>query len=244
MFQVPGAGYAFWLIWGITSGAHCTTPLSRRTEDEPGPEKSLGQILANALLHAALHPGFSFLPTSTTHTLPERVSEKSYSNPRHIWTGGVASKGRVGNLPQFPPPPLRLFLFAFLSNPLSLRCWVSPPPPTWKYQPGYSLPLWQPLLSLFTWKCQPAKPPPPPSKDAIMLWSALPQSAVLLHCMSVFLQFNPLKLIRSQPPLLHPRGPLLVGTRPQRGGGGLYGPQNCRTEQCALSAPEAPDILF
>ena len=25
------------------------------------------------------------------------------------------------------------------------------------------------------------------------------------------------------------------------GGGGLYGPQNCRTEQCALSAPE---ILF
>ena len=31
-----------------------------------------------------------------------------------------------------------------------------------------------------------------------------------------------------------------------RGGGGvpLYGPQNCRTEQCALSAPEAPQILF
>ena len=28
------------------------------------------------------------------------------------------------------------------------------------------------------------------------------------------------------------------------GGGGLYGPQNCRTEQCALSAPEAPQILF
>ena len=25
---------------------------------------------------------------------------------------------------------------------------------------------------------------------------------------------------------------------------GLYGPQNCRTEQCALSAPEAPQILF
>ena len=46
-----------------------------------------------------------------------------------------------------------------------------------------------------------------------------------------------------------PRGPILVGTRPQRGGGGrapppLYGPQNCRTEQCALSAPEAPQILF
>ena len=33
-----------------------------------------------------------------------------------------------------------------------------------------------------------------------------------------------------------------------KGGGGdpppLYGPQNCRTEQCALSAPEAPEILF
>ena len=28
------------------------------------------------------------------------------------------------------------------------------------------------------------------------------------------------------------------------GGGGLYGPQNCRTEQGALSAPEAPEILF
>ena len=28
------------------------------------------------------------------------------------------------------------------------------------------------------------------------------------------------------------------------GGGGLYGPQNCYTEQCALSAPEAPEILF
>ena len=44
------------------------------------------------------------------------------------------------------------------------------------------------------------------------------------------------------------RGPILVGTRPQRGGGGgtppLFGPQNCRTEQCALSAPEAPQILF
>ena len=39
------------------------------------------------------------------------------------------------------------------------------------------------------------------------------------------------------------RGALLVGTRPQRGGGPppLYGPQNCRTEQCALSALE---ILF
>ena len=24
----------------------------------------------------------------------------------------------------------------------------------------------------------------------------------------------------------------------------LYRPQNCRTEQCALSAPEAPQILF
>ena len=37
-----------------------------------------------------------------------------------------------------------------------------------------------------------------------------------------------------------PRAPILVGTRPQRGGGGgLYGPQNIRTEQCALSAPEA-----
>jgi hypothetical protein len=67
------------------------------TEDEPGPEKSLGQILANALLHAALHPGFSFLPTSTTHTLPERVSEKSYSNPRHIWTGGLGVSD-TGNL--------------------------------------------------------------------------------------------------------------------------------------------------
>ena len=42
-----------------------------------------------------------------------------------------------------------------------------------------------------------------------------------------------------------PRGALLVRTRPQRGGGGgLYGPQNCRTEQGALSAPEAPEILF
>ena len=46
-----------------------------------------------------------------------------------------------------------------------------------------------------------------------------------------------------------PRGPPLVRTRPQRGGGGgtpppLYGPQNCRTEQGALSAPEAPEILF
>ena len=28
------------------------------------------------------------------------------------------------------------------------------------------------------------------------------------------------------------------------GGGARYGPQNCRTEQCALSAPEAPQILF
>ena len=27
-------------------------------------------------------------------------------------------------------------------------------------------------------------------------------------------------------------------------GGGVYGPQNCCTEQCALSAPEAPEILF
>ena len=43
------------------------------------------------------------------------------------------------------------------------------------------------------------------------------------------------------------RGALLVRTRPQRGGGDpppLYGPQNCRTEQGALSAPEAPEILF
>ena len=44
------------------------------------------------------------------------------------------------------------------------------------------------------------------------------------------------------------RGLALAGTRPQRegggGGGGLYGPQNCRMEQCALSAPEAPEILF
>ena len=31
----------------------------------------------------------------------------------------------------------------------------------------------------------------------------------------------------------HPRGALLVRTRPQRGRGGLYGPQNCRTEQVA-----------
>ena len=35
---------------------------------------------------------------------------------------------------------------------------------------------------------------------------------------------------------------------PKGGGGGppppLYGPQNCRTEQGALSAPEAPEILF
>ena len=31
---------------------------------------------------------------------------------------------------------------------------------------------------------------------------------------------------------------------PKGGGGGLYGPQNCCTEQCALSAPEAPQILF
>ena len=45
--------------------------------------------------------------------------------------------------------------------------------------------------------------------------------------------------------MAHPRGPILVGTRPQRGGGGpLYGPHNCYTEQCALSAPEAPEILF
>ena len=40
-------------------------------------------------------------------------------------------------------------------------------------------------------------------------------------------------------------GLILVGTPPQGGGGGgLYGPQNCRTEQCAFSAPEAPEILF
>ena len=46
--------------------------------------------------------------------------------------------------------------------------------------------------------------------------------------------------------VLPARGAILVGTRPQGGGGGvgLYGPQNCRTEQCALSAPKAPDILF
>ena len=35
---------------------------------------------------------------------------------------------------------------------------------------------------------------------------------------------------------------------PKGGGGGapppLYGPQKCRTEQCALSAPEVPRILF
>ena len=43
-------------------------------------------------------------------------------------------------------------------------------------------------------------PPPPPA-----LWSALPQSAVVLHCLSVFLQFNPLKLIRSHPPPPQPR---------------------------------------
>ena len=36
------------------------------------------------------------------------------------------------------------------------------------------------------------------------------------------------------------RGPILVGTRPPP----LYGPQNCRTEQCALSAPEAPQNFF
>ena len=38
------------------------------------------------------------------------------------------------------------------------------------------------------------------------------------------------------------------GPDPKGGGGGtpppLYGPQNCRTEQGALSAPEAPEILF
>ena len=34
-----------------------------------------------------------------------------------------------------------------------------------------------------------------------LLWSALPQSAVLLYCISGFLQFNPLKLIRSHPRL-------------------------------------------
>ena len=47
--------------------------------------------------------------------------------------------------------------------------------------------------------------------------------------------------------MVRPRGALLVRTRPQRGGGDpppLYGPQNCRTEQGALSAPEAPEILF
>ena len=44
--------------------------------------------------------------------------------------------------------------------------------------------------------------PPPPQERCTyaLLRSALPQSAVLLHCMSVFLQFNPLKLIRSHPP--------------------------------------------
>ena len=31
---------------------------------------------------------------------------------------------------------------------------------------------------------------------------------------------------------------------PGGGGGGLYRPQNCDTEQCALSAPEAAEILF
>ena len=37
-----------------------------------------------------------------------------------------------------------------------------------------------------------------------------------------------------------------LGPDPKGGGGGppLYGPQNCRTEQCALSAPEAPEMLF
>ena len=33
-----------------------------------------------------------------------------------------------------------------------------------------------------------------------LLWSASPKSAVWLYCMSVFLLFNPLKLIRSHPP--------------------------------------------
>ena len=40
----------------------------------------------------------------------------------------------------------------------------------------------------------------------LLLWSALPQSTVLLHCMFVFLQSNPLKLIRSHPPLPPPLG--------------------------------------
>ena len=44
------------------------------------------------------------------------------------------------------------------------------------------------------------------------------------------------------------RPPPRSGPDPKGGGGGdpppLYGPQNCRTEQGALSAPEAPEILF
>ena len=35
----------------------------------------------------------------------------------------------------------------------------------------------------------------------------------------------------------------LLGLDP-KGGGLLYGPQTCRTEQCALSVAEAPEIFF
>ena len=50
------------------------------------------------------------------------------------------------------------------------------------------------------------------------------------------------------PDCLVPWGPIVVATRPQRGGDppppALYGHQNCRTEQCTLSTPEVPEILL
>ena len=50
---------------------------------------------------------------------------------------------------------------------------------------------------------------------------------------------------RARPPWRH-GGRSWSGPDPKGGGDPppLYGPQNCCTEQCALSAPEAPEILF
>ena len=49
-------------------------------------------------------------------------------------------------------------------------------------------------------------------------------------------------------PLQMHGGRFRLGPDPKGGGvpppPPLYEPQNCRTEQCALSAPEAPQILF
>ena len=52
-------------------------------------------------------------------------------------------------------------------------------------------------------------------------------------------------IMANHAPRANTRGLLLVKTRPQSGGTPpLYGPQNGCTEQCASSAPEAPEILF